>query len=134
MTMGNDRYAKLAASWHGHPKLLAVGLDGMGLHSWAQSYCMDWLTDGFVPAGALPNLPRQKQALKALLDAGLFERAPNGYRIHDWHDWQYSREELEQRRKRAMANARQARYMERQRNVSESVSEVRQMTLNGTVR
>jgi len=103
----NGRYAQLSEHWHAHPKILGVGLDGMGLHAWAMSYSMHRLTDGFVPAGALPNLPRLQAALKVLLQVGLFERTEGGYRIHDYLQWQPSRAELEAARARAAQ--RQAR-------------------------
>jgi hypothetical protein len=87
--------AVLDTHWHANPKILALGLDAMGLHAWSISYCDDLLTDGFVPQGALPLLPRIKQAVKALLTAGRWEAAEGGYRLHDYLRYNRSRAEVD---------------------------------------
>src|SRR5262249_23186241 len=102
----SGRFAKLDAAWHQHPKILATGFDGMGLHAWAMSYCMHWLTDGYVPSAALPNLPRPKETVKALVKAGLFEPAPNGFILHDYLQWQLSRDQLQATRESDAARKR----------------------------
>jgi len=86
--------AVLDTHWHANPKILALGLDAMGLHAWSISYCDDLLTDGFVPQGALPLLPRIKQAVKALVAAGRWEAVEGGYQLHDYLRHNRSRAEV----------------------------------------
>jgi hypothetical protein len=86
--------AVLDTHWHANPKILALGLDAMGLHAWSISYCDDLLTNGFVPLNALPQLPRIKQAVKALVDAGRWEVVDGGFRLHNYLRYNRSREKV----------------------------------------
>lgn len=77
--------AVLDTHWHDNPKILGLGLEGMGLHAWGISYCDDNLTDGFIPEAALPQaLPGCKQALRAVLKAGRWVTVAGGYEVHDY--------------------------------------------------
>jgi hypothetical protein len=90
-----------------HPKLAALGdlgpLAGW-LHVAATCYCSRHLTDGFLPSGALSRLatfPRRVQAsdlAAALVRVGLWEQAEDGYRVHDYLDYNPSREQVERKR------------------------------------
>jgi len=84
----------LDTHWHANPKVLALGLEGMGLHSWSISYCDAELTDGFIPVAALPQLPRLKQAVSRLVERGRWERVDGGYRLHDYLHYNRSRQQV----------------------------------------
>lgn len=86
-----------------HPKL--IGLDDAAYALWhrALSYCNRQLTDGFVPAGALVALsraPKPADVAKALVAAKLWETAEGGFMVHDYLDYQPSRAEVEEERRK----------------------------------
>lgn len=88
--------ARLDTGWHAHPKILGLGLQAMGLHAWSISYCDATRSDGFIPHGAWPALPGAGHSCKRLLDAGLWERCDGGFRLHDYLDYNRSREQIEE--------------------------------------
>lgn len=81
---------------HSHPKARRAGLPALGLHLLALSYCGQHLTDGFVDADWLEEKLRgkQRQLPQRLVDAGLWEDREGGFQIHDWHDFNPTREEI----------------------------------------
>jgi len=91
-----------------HPKALKAGNAACGLWVRAGSWCMQQLTDGFVPDHALPTLGTAKEADR-LVDAGLWERGVNGYMFHEWDVRQPSREQVETDRAEAAKRQREAR-------------------------
>jgi hypothetical protein len=85
--------ARLDTHWHANPKVLALGLPAMGLHAWSISYCDAELTDGFVPFGAVPRLEGIKTAIERLIRSGCWEVVDGGYRLHDYLDYNRSRDQ-----------------------------------------
>ena len=90
--------ARLDTGWHVNPKVLGLGLQAMGLHAWSISYCDATLSDGFIPHGAWPSLPGAGAAVKRLLDAGMWTRDGDGFRLHDYLDYNRSRAVIEEYR------------------------------------
>lgn len=88
-----------------HPKLLGLGRDRLvcqGVWLDGMCYASAYLTDGFVPAAALEKGSERYAA--QLVGAGLWDAVEGGWRIHDYHDYQPTRADaLELRRKRAAA-------------------------------
>jgi hypothetical protein len=93
-------WAKVDDKLHGHPKAAGVGLEALGLHLLAMSYCAAYETDGHVPA----NFPTEKAGKRAAalvaklteapVDAsGLWETNGNGWVIHDWLEYNPSKAE-----------------------------------------
>jgi len=96
------RKAKLA--WKRHPRAL-------GLHLLALSYCAGHLTDGLVDVEFVEEkvpVARERTAVTAaLVDAGLWTVVEDGWRIHDWLEYNPSRTDiLEKRRADAERKAR----------------------------
>jgi hypothetical protein len=93
-----------------HPKLIGLTDAAYALWHRALSYCNRQLTDGFVPAGAVPALSRSAKpgdAAKDLVTARLWEIAEGGFMVHDYLDYQPSRAEVEEeRRKKSEAKQR----------------------------
>jgi hypothetical protein len=85
-----------------HPKMLRAGPVACWLWVCGLAYCSRHLTDGEVPAEAVTALgvPKAMDAVSRLLREGLWEEAPTGYRIHDYHTYQPSKEQVITRRKR----------------------------------
>lgn len=97
----DDRFAQ-------HPKIVALSNRAFRAHVLAICYCGMNLTDGALSEKALKTLGISKRTVSELVGAQLWENADGGWRIHDYLDWQDSRDEVLARREKARA-AGQAR-------------------------
>lgn len=90
-------HPKVRAAWSAYPA-------SVGLHLLALSYSGDQLTDGRVDAPFinqwLPNRRHRDQATSALVAAALWEPNGKGWVIHDFLDFNRSRDEVLSGRKR----------------------------------
>jgi hypothetical protein len=82
-----------------HPKLLKAGPLAVALQIRALCYSARHLTDGFIPAEMVPvlTLGFPKKNIKwqdKMLESGIWEIAPNGYRIHDYLKYNSSKKEV----------------------------------------
>ena len=96
-----------------HEKLQRAGPLGMALFAASISYCNDRLTDGFIPDVCLWQLLNcqglsdeqgpltTERVAEFLIDAGLWERVPGGYKIHDYLDYNKSKAEILAQREQA---------------------------------
>lgn len=90
---------KLDDSTYDHPKIVQVSDGAFRLWVTAGLYCARHLTDGVVSPGTLKVLQAKGKHCDELWLAGLWERIPEGgYRFHDWHDYQPTREDVQRRR------------------------------------
>jgi len=92
-----------------HPKVIDIGPLGEALWLRGLCYAGEHLTDGFVPAGFIRRMNDLDgvDIAETLVAAGLWTHAPNGYQIHEYLNWQRSREEAaEISEKRAEAGRR----------------------------
>lgn len=94
-----------------HPKI--VGLvdwkNPFCLWVWGLSYCQTHLTDGVIPAAAIPNRLAERTAVKLVL-LNLWEAQDGGFKVHDYLEWNDSRDSVLRKRSEAkerMTNARQ---------------------------
>jgi hypothetical protein len=73
---------------HSHPKARKAGLEAMGLWTVSGSFCMAYLTDGFISEWWVRQQPRGMVLAKRLIEAGLWKPAKNagedGFQFHDW--------------------------------------------------
>lgn len=74
---------------HSHPKTQRAGDDAIGMWVRAGSFCMAYLTDGFVPEWWVKQQPNGTRKAKKLVAAGLWhggaERdGEKGYQFHEW--------------------------------------------------
>lgn len=88
---------------HSHKKVLRAGVDALGLWVLAGSWCMDQLTDGFIPDYVALRLDvAARERAERLVAAGLWEVAEhdgdNGWQFHDWGGYQPTREGVETKR------------------------------------
>lgn len=90
-------HPKVARAWKAHPR-------AVGLHLLAVSYCSAYLTDGRVDLefveGKMPVVRERAAVTQALVAAGLWVEADDGWLIHDWHDFNPTRAEVLERRAR----------------------------------
>lgn len=91
-----------------HPKVFAASNAAMGLWVRAGSWSMGAMTDGEIPRAIVRMLGTERQAAQ-LVAAGLWEKSADGWRFHEWTDWQESREDVAE--SRALHRARQRRYV-----------------------
>lgn len=93
-------WVKLDDQFPYHHKIISAGLDGRALYITALCYVANQLTDGFVPQtvipvlGALAGIEDAKQTASKLLDICLWDACDNGYMIHDYLDYNPTREEV----------------------------------------
>jgi hypothetical protein len=105
-------WGKLDDSLYDHPKLDALGrqrLPCVGLWAVAISWSNRRLTDGHIPTDRIRLLGGTHGQAEALVAAGLFDVAEDGYLIHDFTDFNDSREAVMARRAAAAHRQRQAR-------------------------
>jgi hypothetical protein len=100
-------HAALDIRFHSNPKILSAGNAAIGLFARALSYRADHLTDGLVPGQWVAVNGKPAEA-KRLVDAGLWEREGNGYRIRDYLKHNLSKAKVEEKsaRGRELADAR----------------------------
>jgi hypothetical protein len=93
-----------------HPKIEPLTDKAFRLHMAGLLYCSRQLTDGFVPLRVLPKLAGYaKRSLIELVDAGLWHPHGDGYKLHDYLDYQRSREQVLADRAAAADRQRKAR-------------------------
>lgn len=102
-------WTKLDDGFLGHPKILAAGDQCELLYVRALVYSARYLTDGFISRSALNSLTRARhpdELADKLVEVGLWEEDDllDGWRIHDYHDYNPSAEEV--KRERAAARER----------------------------
>lgn len=95
-----------------HPKIMGLGddrLPALGLWTICGTYAAKHLTDGFVPQSAvtLYGGSRWQRLARALVRVGLLEEVAGGYRMHDFLDYNPSRQKVNEDRakKRAAGQA-----------------------------
>lgn len=95
-------WGRLDDSFDAHKKVRRAGLEATGLHARAMAYCAGALTDGHVdPEWLAERAGRKAGALsKLLLVAGLWEPNDDGFVIHDYLDYNPSRDEVEEKRRK----------------------------------
>lgn len=87
----------------GNPKVLQCSHAAMGLWVLAGSWCARNLTGGEVPSAFVDHNGGCSEA-QELVEAGLWEETPSGWKFHDWSNFNLSSDQLkEQRRKRSEA-------------------------------
>lgn len=91
-------WVKLDDRFPDHPKIAQAGPLAGWLYICGLAYANRMSTDGHLPAGIirrLADLDNAAELADRLVSAGLWERADGGYTIHDYHDYQPTREHVE---------------------------------------
>lgn len=80
-----------------HPKVDALSDGAFRLHVAGLCYASKHKTDGYVPAHRVSRLTRtyRPRHLAELMEARIWLPADGGYEIHDYLDWNRSREQIE---------------------------------------
>lgn len=112
-------------AYPGHMKLLSAGpvsVLAMAMDVAGLCFCARSITDGFIPDAAVGTLvdlsairvvvsegvfepvlhePTAREVADTLTHVGRWERVPGGYSVHDYLDWNPSREDISNPRRRA---------------------------------
>lgn len=105
-------WVKLDDGFADHPKIHEVGPIAAWLHVAALCYCARHLTDGRVPSRVVRGLidaPRPRVLVDKLVSSGLWDEVEGGYEIHDYLDYQPSRERVLAEREAAAERQRRRR-------------------------
>lgn len=97
-------WIKLDDHFPTHPKMIEAGGDAAWLHVCALCYCAEHLTDGAIPANLVGRLSDRKSPMKLaarLVELDVWIQYPDQYVIHDYLDWNPSREQVLTERQRA---------------------------------
>ena len=97
---------------HSHPKFRKAGLAAVGLWTLSGSFCMNYLTDGFVPEWFVKQHPRGLSLAMRLVDAKLWKSGSRGnekgWVFHDWKP-ECTKDHVEQARANARARKQKSR-------------------------
>ena len=101
-------WVKLDDSFADHPKVLQAGLPAVGLYVIALAHSSRHLTDGHITDAFVDrSAGRQAGTLaQALVTAGLWTRNGDGWDIHDYLDFNPSRDTILQRRRQDSSRKR----------------------------
>jgi hypothetical protein len=94
-----------------HPKVVAAGPVAAWLYVCGIGYCNRLLTDGLIPRGQVRKLADVENATELadqLVKVGLWEEVEDGYRIHDFLEYQPSAEQV--KAERSMNKTRKELY------------------------
>ncbi len=106
-------WVKLDDDFFSNPKVMRAGRDARDLYLAALCFCNRGLTDGHIPQEALRRLAADadidnvREAAERLIAVGLWDACDGGYQIHDYLEYQPSRERVNATREvRAEAGSR----------------------------
>jgi len=103
-------WVKISDDFPKNVKVISAGLEARALYVTALCHCNEKLTDGFVDPLFLPALAMitgitdLEGCIDKLLEVGLWEAIDGGYIVHDYHDYNPTKEQaLKTREERAKA-------------------------------
>lgn len=93
-------WVKLDDSFFSHPKIVNAGTEAVGLYVLALTYSAHHLTDGHVPEAWVRQAVGSKahKLSAALVEHRLWSRNGTGWVIHDFHDYNPTREQVATKR------------------------------------
>lgn len=109
-------WARLDDACTDHLKLRRAGTAGLALWTASIVWCSRHLTDGFIPTDMLHDIWRPvgesfdaDSACARLVAAGLWDQVEGGWQVHDYLDYNPSREEVMRAREQAAERQRRRR-------------------------
>jgi hypothetical protein len=106
-------WARFDDQFYDHPKVLsldpALALQCVGLQLLATCWCSKQLSDGVLPASLPSRLGANRKIVAELVRVGMWEDGGTEYIIHDYLDYNPSREQVEADREAAKERMNRAR-------------------------
>ena len=126
-------WVKLDDHFSDRPKVARAGTLAQLLYINALTYASRYLTDGFIPHAVVARLvvwdfenpPDNYTLAQRLVEVGLWETVEGGYRIHDYLDYNPSRAEVENQRRKN--RERIAAFRKTRKGYAEGNDDVREM-------
>ena len=104
------RYVRLSVTYADDPRILAAGDAGELMFLRCLAYAGKHETDGNVPRTVAERFAkRPRKVLETLVNVGLFEPVPEGFKITNWDKWQTSKAALTQVRESGAERQRRHR-------------------------
>jgi hypothetical protein len=106
-------WVKLDDQLPDHPKIIAAGPAASWLFVAGLCFASRYLTDGHIPTHMLGHLTKQPKpgALAArLVELGLWGTVDDGWQVHDYTQYQRSREQIEDERRKASRRQSRKRH------------------------
>lgn len=101
---------KVDDGFHGHPKVVELSLEAVGVWTLAGSWCAAYLTDGEIGLKSLQRLGGGPEQAGELVYAGLWtEPVPGLFQFKDWDDYQPLKAAVEAEREEARERMRGVR-------------------------
>jgi hypothetical protein len=97
-------WAKVSDDAPLHDKMFRAGITAFGFYVAGLCYCNRRLTDGRIPATALPLIfpgvttTQAKKLAQTLVEARLWERTDDGWAVHDFHEWNLTAQQIAEKR------------------------------------
>lgn len=93
---------KVDDGFHGHPKVVELSLEAVGVWTLSGSWCSSYLTDGEINLRSIRRVGGDKEQADELVKAGLWlEKSPGVYQFKDWEDYQPLKASVEAEREAA---------------------------------
>jgi len=102
-------WAQLDDHFHDNPKILDTSLPAIGLYAIGLSYCSAHLSDGFIPRVVVSGMRGSVAAARELVAHHFWEPVQGGFRVHDYLQWNKSREQVLAERAAAAERKRMSR-------------------------
>lgn len=90
-----------------HPKIVGLSDSAFRIWVWGLSYTQTHLTDGYIPRSAMSAIAKRRAV--ELVPARLWDETPDGYQIHDYLDWNDSKDVVIRKRSDARDRANRSR-------------------------
>lgn len=119
---------KIDDGFHCHPKVLEAGNEAIGFWTRCGSYCAQHLTEGRVPR-TIALMYGDMHLVDTLVKVGLMTPVEDGWLIHDYHDYNPTKEKVVTEREAAAKRQREAR--ERARLAREAKAEAARRAAEG---
>jgi len=124
---------KVDDGFHGHPKVVELSLESVGVWTLAGSWCAAYLTDGEIGLKSIQRLGGSQEQAMELVYAGLWlEPEPGLYQFKDWADYQPLKSAVEAERDAARDRMQKVRAQKKGRSGSENVRPNNSGTFGGT--
>ena len=90
-------WVKIDDQFTDHPKIVAVGPLAAWMYVCGLTYCGRYLTDGWIPRGQirkLADVDNPSELVAKLVASGLWDEQEDGYRVHDYLEYNPTAKEV----------------------------------------